>query len=171
MDYVFHLIEGGLHFLHQYKVQLKGLKTSSEKAYGLDLIYNLQPIVYCLQKVKNGFLPLDRKYKPIGFNADIWANYDEYPFLTIPDEYVDLSIIEEKNLGAYSTFHLYNDSTSPRYAENIYPYINTTLSVFKKVEEIQYLLDKSLPMEKLLKPTKTCKFPSINYAQLIGEKK
>ena len=133
MDYPFHLICNGLRFLLLYQKHLERKRKFSEKDYIVMKMFEQQPIIYCLVKVDKGYLPLNRDYKPIGFVGG-WANYDEFPFLTILEGFIDLTIFDEDHVVGDKLF-LYTDKTTPYREKNIKGYIHRVLTAFKKNEE------------------------------------
>jgi len=67
---------------------------------------------YCLRKMgENEFLPLNRDYKPIGCINGVWTKYEDYEFLFLDRDELDLSVLWEQ--GGGSAYFLYSDSCNP----------------------------------------------------------
>jgi len=91
-----------------------------------DLYEILKPmLVYCIRKVGDRYLLLNREYKPLGLERGAWADYEQYPFLTLSKEQINFSKIP------YQGTHLFNDSTCPSHGKEMREkYINTLREVF-----------------------------------------
>ncbi len=92
-------------------------------------------LCYCLKPTKNGYLVLNRDYKPLGLtkngiNSSGWADYDIYPFLCYPEEKLDLSPLEKVNGLGGTAYYFFSDSTYPRNPKLIDRYIRLIEEVF-----------------------------------------
>lgn len=96
-------------------------------------------IVYLVEKHGDMWMPLNRDYKPLGLHGyDEWAKYEDYPFLLIPDDRIDLDCApyKQKNLNSNEAYYLFDDSTFPDDAKNKKRYIQIIQNMFFKGESI-----------------------------------
>lgn len=106
--YPLELIKTGCYFLNYTR--------QNPKAYETEKIPIRSLLVYCIEKTGDGWLPINRDYKPIGLHGyRCWADYNAYPFLLIPDALIDFkyleSLDEQKGTGNY---YVFSDVSYPR---------------------------------------------------------
>lgn len=84
---------------------------------------------YCLIKTKHGYLPLNRDYVPLGFHDKEYHDYDNYPFLCIPEDLIDFSLFDQKS---ENRFYFFTDKTHPRNKLLKHRYYDFVKEVFKE---------------------------------------
>ena len=86
----------------------------------------LRPFLpYYFKKIDNGFLPLNRDYKPLGMVRGRFVTYDDFDYLTIPTDEISTEISNsEWGYGQKTNGDLFafSDASSPRDAKLIHRY-------------------------------------------------
>ena len=83
------------------------------------MYYVLRPFIpYCLLKIGENWLPLNRDYKPLGLQSANFVKYEEFTHLFIPDKFVrkDLPEItfQDSPLDKQHYMFFYTDGSTPR---------------------------------------------------------
>lgn len=90
--------------------------TSYTKVRKEVFISTMRPFIpYCLHKIdENTFLPLNRDYKPIGMPPGKHYKYEDYKFLFLEKDEINLNILWDNgfSFGGYGYF-LYSDACTP----------------------------------------------------------
>lgn len=106
------------------------LSQRPDKEWNFDPIQSL--LVYCLVPIQDGYLPINRDYKPLGISRYFpWAEYEQYPFLVIPKEKVNVAHCEKQN----STFYLFTDLTYPHDKKKKDRYVEMLKKTFTDLNE------------------------------------
>ncbi len=124
--YPIELIKTGIEFL---------LKTKNINKISYEPIRAL--VVYNLLEMDEGFLPINREYKPLGLSGySTWAEYKDYPFLLIPKDRVDLNFLKKDGVLTES-FYFFQDDTYPANAKNKKEYILKIKSALDINEDVE----------------------------------
>jgi hypothetical protein len=69
---------------------------------------------YCIQAVSDGYVLLNRAYKPIGFMTNDWTNYDSYPIQFHSSSFNE-SVVEKLSWKGDAEFpiFIYSDGCAP----------------------------------------------------------
>ena len=122
--YPLELIATGLHFL---------FKTRHITKRDYDPMRSL--IVYCLMETPEGYLPLNREYKPIGLsNYSPWVKYDQYPFLLIPKNKANVQALDNNGGGLHHFF--FDDGTFPDSKKFKLKYQSVVMETFPEIREL-----------------------------------
>ena len=106
-----------------FKTRYNSKKTDKDVSWRVFLPYQLI-------KIKNKWLPLNREYKPLGLTGyNIWADYEKYDFLLIPEDEVDISYLKEGAIHPRG-FYLYNDCTVPENYKMKKRYLDLCIKTF-----------------------------------------
>lgn len=82
-------------------------------------------LLYTFETLDDGFLPLNREYKPLGLSFwDSWVDYKQFSFLKIPKEMLDFSNLEKRS-------YLFHDGTFPSDSKAKKKYIEQLTSLFQ----------------------------------------
>lgn len=82
-------------------------------------------VLYTLESFEDGYLPLNREYKPLGISRYMdYVKYEDFGFLKIPKEYLDLSVLNDN-------LYTFNDCSYPGNAKNKKKYKGVIDNLFK----------------------------------------
>lgn len=115
--YPIELIRTGILFLDILSIRAIGGYYPYDASRAM-ILYNLIPF-------EDGYLPLNREYKPLGISRYMdYVKYEDFGFLKIPKEYLDLSVLRD---GLFT----FNDGYYPGIAKNKKTYKDVINNLFK----------------------------------------
>ena len=110
-----------------YELMKTGLRILFEKRMGY---YAARPLlVYHIQRIEDGYIPLNRDYKPLGLMGGGWADYNKFKFLTLPEN----EIVFHK--GLQENCFLFGDATTPFDKAKRLIYQENLINAFPKLNE------------------------------------
>lgn len=128
--YPLELIKTGISFLFNTRFSRRGFDYDKEKMY--EPIRSM--IVYTLRETHQGYLPLNREYKPIGISYyDNYVCYESYEFLLIPKQKVKIENIPEYKPG--NQIYFFDDATFPKEKKTKERYLKVIKEAFPDLND------------------------------------
>lgn len=135
-------------------IEREGFNSFSKDKMRKEFIRNMLP--YCIQKVNDVYILLNREYKPLGiWGYSEFVSYEDYPYALIND-----------NRGVN---YFYNDSTNPNNSKFCFETYFENLKHFMNNEQDKYITtidDQKLRVNQFCKATK-CNIPYVEKNQFL----
>lgn len=130
--YPLELIKTGCHFLNFTRQNNREFRAENTPIRSL--------LVYCVERIGDSWIPINREYKPIGLSRyDGWAYYKEYPFLLIPEENIDIEYLDNNcTQKSKDCYYIFNDSTYPSDKRRKQDYTMHIRNIFFEGKNIVY---------------------------------